>query len=378
MSGRGELVNEPPDVPRPRRTRRIVVGGTGLVVVLSGALVAGYTLTGTPPEADGAADVPTETAAVTRDSVSQRIRLGGTYAFDGSYKIVHQGSPGIVTDVARPAARVGRGGVLYRVDGRAVRLLYGTAPAHRDLLLGMTDGGDVRQLERNLVALGMDPHGWITVDTRFTAATAAAVRRLQKAWGLPAAERTGALPLGSVVFLPKRIRVSRAEASAGAGIRPDQPVLSATSTARVVTAELTADRQNVISAGDAVTVTLPGPAEVRGKVLRVGRVATAPEQSGDGPLEPATVEVVMRVTVPRGTPDLDKAPVQVTLAAAVRRDVLTVPVGALLARPGGGYRLRLASGAYAQVEPGLFDDSTGLVEVSGKIREGDRVEVPQS
>jgi hypothetical protein len=28
------------------------------------------------------------------------------------------------------------------------------------------------------------------------------------------------------------------------------------------------------------------------------------------------------------------------------------------------------------VQPGLFDDSTGVVEVSGDVHEGDRVEVP--
>ena len=66
---------------------------------------------------------------------------------------------------------------------------------------------------------------------------------------------------------------------------------------------------------------------------------------------------------------------QINLATAVHRDVLTVPVSALLARPGSGYRVRLASGAYADVEPGLFDDSNGLVEVTG-LNEGDRVEVP--
>jgi hypothetical protein len=142
------------------------------------------------------------TAPVTRGTVTQRVRIPGTYGFDGAYTVVHQGPPGIVTATAAPGATVERGGILYAVDNRAVRLLYGDLPAYRDFGPGMTDGSDVRQLEQNLVDLGLG--GQITVDDRFTAATGAAVRQWQAAWGLPAAERTGTLPLGQVVFLPGR------------------------------------------------------------------------------------------------------------------------------------------------------------------------------
>jgi hypothetical protein len=39
--------------------------------------------------------------------------------------------------------------------------------------------------------------------------------------------------------------------------------------------------------------------------------------------------------------------------------------------------VQLADGAYAPVQPGLFDDSTGMVEISG-LTLGQRVEVPAS
>jgi hypothetical protein len=55
--------------------------------------------------------------------------------------------------------------------------------------------------------------------------------------------------------------------------------------------------------------------------------------------------------------------------------VLLVPVAALLAKPGGGYQVRLASGAFVPVQPGLFDETAGLVEVTG-VHLGDQVEVP--
>ncbi|MFC6014589.1 HlyD family efflux transporter periplasmic adaptor subunit [Plantactinospora solaniradicis] len=344
------------------------------VVVVAGALVAGYALTATPKEPEAVTDVPTTTAPVTRGTVSQRTRLSGTYGFDGSYSVIHHGDPGIVTSVASDGSRIGRNGVLYRVDGVAVHLLFGKVPAYRDLRRGMSDGADVQQLESNLRTLGMDPDKEMTVDRTFSAATAAAVKRLQKSWGLSSSKRTGSLPLGSVVFLPNTARVSKANASAGATVGPGQVVLATTSTTRVVSADITADRQNSVKAGDEVTVSLPGATEVKGKVLRVGRVATIAESNSS---DPATVEVVMGVSVPKNAPDLDQSPVQVTLASAERRDVLIMPISALLTSPGTGYRVRLADGSYQNVEPGLFDDSTGMVEVSGGVKEGDQVEVPE-
>jgi hypothetical protein len=356
-----------------RRRVRLIAGSLTGVVVAAGALVTGWTLTAEPEAAASATEVPTETAEVTRGSVSQRFRLSGTYGFDGSYTVVHRGPGGVVTGIAAAGSRVGRGGVLYRVDGSAIRLLYGAVPAYRDLNLWTTDGEDVRQLERNLRALGMDPDHEMTVDDDFTAATAAAVRRLQKKWGVP---RTGGLTLGSVVFLSGEIRVGATTAPVGTSTGPDQSVLTGSTTERVVTAQVPAERQNQLKPGDEVTFTLPGGVKAKGKVLRVGRVATSATDE-DGNSQQATVDVSLSIGVPSGSPDYDQASVQISLATAVRENVLTVPVSALLARPGGGYRVKLASGAYADVKPGLFDEATGLVEVTGGIRAGDRVEVPE-
>ena len=62
-----------------------------------------------------------------------------------------------------------RGKPLYRLDDEpAAWLLYGSLPAWRDFSSGMSDGEDVRQLERNLRALGHDPDGDMTVDDDWT------------------------------------------------------------------------------------------------------------------------------------------------------------------------------------------------------------------
>jgi peptidoglycan hydrolase-like protein with peptidoglycan-binding domain len=295
--------------------------------------------------------------------------------------VAHQGQAGILTSAAQPGTVIRRGGVLYRVNNQPVRLLFGTLPAYRDFAAGMPDGPDVNQLERNLAALRLDPG---LVDQRFTWTTAAAIRRWQARWGLPAWQRTGALPLGTVVFAPAALRIGQVPAMIGTSVTPDAPVLAATSTRRVVTAQLPADRQNLVHAGDKVEVTVSGAsAPVPGTIVRVGRVAATlqTDQGGtdggaDGGSQPATVPVTVRANLPAGGPDLDQAPAQLAITAAAHRDVLLVPVVALLPAPGDGYQVRLASGERVRVRPGLFDSTAGTVEVTGKLTVGQSVQVP--
>ena len=81
------------------------------------------------------------------------------------------------------------------------------------------------------------------------------------------------------------------------------------------------------------------------------------------------------ITVDGGTPDLshltniDGSSIQVAFTAEVRKGVLTVPVGALLALREGGYCLQLPDGRLIAVQTGLF--AGGDVEVSGDgVQEG--------
>jgi peptidoglycan hydrolase-like protein with peptidoglycan-binding domain len=353
-------------------------GVAAAVAVLALAVVAvGQAVLRRPRPPAPAGQVATAMAPVTRGTVTQRIQIAGMLGFDGSYQVAHQGQAGILTAAAQPGAVVRRGGVLYRVDNQPVRLLFGTLPAYRDLAAGMPDGPDVHQLEQNLAALRLDPG---RVDQRFTGATAAAIRRWQTRWGLPAWRRTGALPLGAVVFAPVALRIGQVPAVVGTSVAPDAPVLAATSTRRVVTAQLPADRQSLVHAGDKVRVTVGGAsAPVPGTVVRVGRVAATPEtdQGGaDGGPQPATVTVTVRADLPVGGPDLDRAPAQLAITTASHRNVLLVPVVALLPAPGGGYQVRLASGERVRVRPGLFDSTAGTVEVRGELTVGQLVQVP--
>jgi hypothetical protein len=339
---------------------------------------AGLALAGRPRAAAQPERFATATAAVTRGTVTERVQIAGTLGYDGSYPVVHQGAAGVLTTAPEPGDVIGRGSIVYAVANRPVRLLYGTVPAYRDLGAGISDGPDVRQLERNLVALGLDPGRQIRADTRFTRATAASIRRAQARWGVPAGRRNGALALGEVVFLPGALRVGQTRAVVGTAVAANMPVLSATSTRPVVTAQLPVDRRQLVRVRDRVQVSLVGVAPLAGTVIRVGRVATSPRDadgSSRGPT-PSTVPMTIRVTPSAGRTELDQAPVQVAIITRAHRNVLMVPVAALLARSGGGYQVRLASGRFVRVQPGLFDDTAGTVELTGDLTVGDLVEVP--
>jgi peptidoglycan hydrolase-like protein with peptidoglycan-binding domain len=279
---------------------------------------------------------------------------------------------GTVTSLPRAGSVVERGDALYRLDGDPIVLMYGSTPAYRALQSGVSDGRDVRELEQNLVALGFDPG---TVDDSFTSSTATAVNEWQESAGL---EQTGAVELGRVVFLPGPRRVGEHKTSVGSVLSSGSEVLDTSSNKRVVTVELDASLQEMAHKGDRVEVTMPDGSLGRGRITGVGRVARELESSSADP--DAEAQMVIDVTIElrsnRGAGRLDEAPVSVGLAQETRRDVLAVPVNALVARRGGGYGVELAgSRRIVPVRAGMFAD--GYVAVSGgSIREGTRVVVP--
>jgi hypothetical protein len=357
--------------------RRLLTVGAAVVVAL--APVAWFAFRPGPPGGPPAPAVSTTTAPVTRGDVTQRVQVAGTLGYDGGYRVVNQLPPGIVTGMVGPGTTVARGGTLYSVSGDPVVLLYGASPAYRDFTVGMSDGPDVRQLEQNLVALGAARS--VTVDDRFTRATAEAIARWQRDRGLPAARRTGSVRLGQVVFLPGAVRVTEVTTPTGSSVAPGGPVLSATSTAQVVLVQLTTDRQHLLRVGNEVQVLLPGgTGAVPGTVTNVGRVATVDAPGAPGGSRQATVPVTIAVRLPEGAGDLDQTPVQVAITTARHGGVLMVPVTALLAKAGGGYQVRVVTPTGVQpvdVTPGLYDDSGGTVEVTGAgLAEGATVEVP--
>jgi hypothetical protein len=314
---------------------------------------------------------PSATQAVTREDLSSVVPVNATLGYAGSYTVLGQGG-GTLTWLP-PAGRViGQGQVLYRVDnGSPVVLLYGPVPAWRILDEGLT-GADVAQLNHDLVALGdadgsdISALGW----DYFSWETAYGVQRMESALGV--ASPPGSLALGSVAFEPAAIRVTSVPGSLGGPAAG--PVLTATSDRDVVTIPLSTAQESEVAVGDAVTVTLPDGASTPGTISSVGAVAS-------GSAANATIPVTVTLTRPSAAGSVDQAPVTVYITTASSHGpVLAVPVAALLAQSPGGYAVEVIGAGDARrlvpVTVGIFNDNSGLVQVTGALTPGQRVVVP--
>jgi Putative peptidoglycan binding domain len=279
------------------------------------------------------------------------------------------GQTSVYTMLPKVGKVVRRGEALYAIGGQPVVLLYGSVTPWRAFAQGMSPGADVVELNANLGLSG----------DAFTSQTAAAIDAFQSAHGLPV---TGRLLLGAVVFEPGAVRVTSVTPTPGATVQAG-PVLNVTSIRREVTIALDASQQTSVKVGDPVIITLPDNSTTPGHVSFVGTVATTPSSSndnGNGSSTP-TIEVDVTPDHPAATGRLDQAPVDVSITTATVKNVLVVPVNALLALAGGGYALELVEpGGFHRLiaaQVGLFDDAEGLVQVSGpQLRAGQRVVMP--
>ncbi|MGH3204022.1 MAG: hypothetical protein ACRDP5_18505, partial [Streptosporangiaceae bacterium] len=252
--------------------------------------------------------------------------------------------------------------------------------AWRALAEGVT-GADVSQLNHDLVALGyagradVAAAGW----DYYSPATASGTQQLEEHLGVSGPP--GSLSLGQVVFEPAAIRVTQVTGSLGGPA--SGPVLEATSDEHVVMIALDVSQESEVRAGEAVSITLPDETTTPGVVSSVGTVATSTpaSQTSQQGQSPATIPVTVRLSDPAAAGNLDQAPVTVNITTATARDALAVPVTALLAHP-GGYWVEVAGPGgtrrYVPVTPGVFDDSSGLVQVTGALTPGQRVVVASS
>ncbi|TDC44218.1 HlyD family efflux transporter periplasmic adaptor subunit [Actinomadura sp. KC345] len=343
--------------------RLVVVGGVAVLVVVGGGGVLAWTADGGAAEAVREARLAT--AEVSRGDLVDTETVDGKLTYDG-VRQVWTGASGVVTWAPRQGSTVKRGEALLRVAGKPVTLMYGGSPMYRTLQSG-DSGADVRQLERNLRALG---YGGMTVDREFTGATEAAVGKWQDDRGL---EATGKVEPDQVVFLGGAVLVRDVEAPEGKRVAEGQPVLTVAGTRRVVHVDLEADKQDLARKGAEVSVLLPGGTTVRGKITSVARVA---ESTGSGPDEKTTVDVEISLG-DAGPGRLDEAPVSVELESERKKDVLSVPVEALLALREGGFGVEVVEGERRRLLPvdvGSFGG--GRVEVGGDgLREGLKVGV---
>ena len=303
------------------------------------------------------------TAAVVRTNLATTALTSGTLGYAATRPVVNMAT-GIYTWLPRPGVTIRAGGVLYRVDNTPVMLMAGGTPAWRPFALGMTDGPDVRQLQANLMA-GHFADGLVTAPTgHYDLLTADAVQRWQLAGGMTA---TGWIPMGQVIFLPAAILVGGLNVAPGEAASGGQQPYQVTTGVRTVTVPLNPNLPPA-SVGEIVSIILPSQASTPGKVTAVGAASATSGQLTVTPERPQATGTGVNVQV------------QVSLAVQSVRDVLAVPVSALLALAGGGYGLEVVtpSGAHrlVGVTTGLF--AAGQVQVSGPgVTTGTKVVVAQ-
>jgi peptidoglycan hydrolase-like protein with peptidoglycan-binding domain len=356
------------DVGAKPSKRRALLAIAATALLAAGALVAIFGGFGGGGATAATSGGGTGTGTVERRTLAERLTATGTIGYAGDTTVLAR-LAGTVTALPAVGDTIRRGGRLYAVSGRPVTLMYGTVPSYRDLAEGVGAGKDVEQLERNLAALGYHPG---KVDCDYTYETAAAVRAWQEASGLKA---TGAVELGRVAFLPGPQRVTALEATLGEGLRRNSPpVLRTSSTRRVVSVELEANQQSIARRGQRVEVVLPGGGEAPGRVS--GLAAFEPPPVAPGEETEAGIEATVALTGRHRIPALDGASVNVLFTQRVRRDVLSVPLTALLAIGGERFAVDAVEGSARRrivVTPGLAAD--GYAEVAGKgLRAGMTVE----
>jgi hypothetical protein len=377
---RAEVVDSGGGLPPQRRRRWWVIASVALVLIAAGAVVLVSAFGSGDGTGSGGNGLATSLATVTRRSLSKQTQFNGTLGYAGSYSALGR-APGTVTWLPTVGHVVHQGQVLYRVDEAPVVLLYGPTPVWRTLAEGATaadvTGADVVQLNHDLVALGYV--GSADVDSawdEFNWATKAGVEKLQNHLGV---DQTGKLELGDLVFLPTAARVTTLLATLGGPAAG--PLLDASSTARTVSVALDPDLQSEVEKGDRVTITLPDGSTTPGTVTSVGKVATATSNNASGSESGPTVPVYIRPTDPAATGSLDQALVEVGITDQTVKNVLAVPVTALMARASGGYSVEVVAGDathhLVRVRLGLFDDAAGMVQVSGSgLAAGQRVVAP--
>ncbi len=205
---------DPGRIPRTARAgrgwRRLLAA---LAFVMAVAVVVGIVagVSSSPPKST-AADSSSASGATTiqRRNLVETDTESGTLSF-ADPQTVYDRSSGTITWLPSVGQVIKPGQTLYRVDGKPVILMDGTAPAYRDLAPFDSAGQDVLQLNRNLVKLGFNPDG-IVIDDQWQAATTAGVDVLQASLG---ETETGSLSLGQIVFLGGTQLVSVVDASLG-------------------------------------------------------------------------------------------------------------------------------------------------------------------
>ena len=156
----------------------------------------------------------------------------------------------------------------------------------------------------------------------------------------------------------------------------NEKVTTTSRSSQVIETSIEVSDQDLIWIGAEVRIELPDEDIILGKVQNIGSVAIIPQgnQTGDPYFEVTIIS--------QSDKDLHQwtgAPVTVSITKEIAKNVLSVPVSALLALLGGGYGLEvIADGTTRLIPVGVGIYADGWVEVNGpEVREGTRIVLPK-
>ena len=301
--------------------------------------------------------------------------VSGTIGFGDMRTIALSDPTETITALPKVGTIIERGDALVEVDGQSKPwLMYGERPVWRSFNSYMADGPDVKQLEENLVALGVTD---LVPDESFDADTTTAIKAWQAKLGVT---EDGVLAASDVVFSAGALRVSGYSSSVGSAASGN--VLLVTDTSTVVSVSLDTSKASLAQDGASVTVTMADGTAVMGRINSIATEtsSSSSNQSGSGGNQGSQGSTTLAVKIVLDTPVTanDGTSVTVQLASSTAKDVVAVPVKSLVALVEGGFAIeRVRAGGdrtLIAVTPGVF--ASGWVEVTGDVQVGDQVVVP--
>lgn len=353
---------------RPRTlavSAAILLAAGGAAAVGSGLVPTVHAAAEQTQKYEGATDT------VQKGTLSGETSLSANLKYADPHGLTSQ-HDGVLTGLPAAGDVLGLGARLYTVGNQSAFLMRGAMPAWRDLSIDTTNGVDVLQLEQSLKELGFfsdEP------DQHFNWTPHKAVVSWQKSVGLP---QDGIFPLGRVLFEKGDLRVGQSSARLGDQVSSGSEIYKATSTSQVVSANVALADQGLAVVGAKATLHMPDGTSTTGTISSVG---TPIDKAGSGSDSAPTRVIPIEIAPddPAAVSKWQEASITIGLPSQSKEDVLSVPVGALLALDSQTFGLEIVGSdgtvKRVPVTPGLF--AAGRVEVSGDgVHEGDRVAVP--
>jgi peptidoglycan hydrolase-like protein with peptidoglycan-binding domain len=364
----------------PVITRRRLVALAAVMTIAVGATIVSTTTRGradatigTSPDAIGSTGPGAEsnsssssqrTARVARRDLERTFNVDGSLGYTGHRTIV--GGEGVITALPELGTVFEAGQSLYGIDGHdGPIVLHGTLPMWRTVESSIDDGTDIEQVEGNLAYMGFAADG-LVIDKHFSWATAQTIKNFQKAHGL---RQTGALGPNDVWFTLEPVRVARVDKELGQSA--NGVVMTVTSVTQAVTVDLDAGQVRFVTETSPVTLQLPDGTTTAATITDIADTATVTPGS-DGSATTTTIQVT--ITPSAALTIVDGSAVIVKLVTSAARDVLAVPVDAIVATADRRFAVEVVTGdATSLVEVTLGADADGWVEISGDITEGTTV-----